>query len=224
MPRVGVNFKPAELVAIGHALYKITGQVPARDDFLPAARHRVGELLGIDPVPSTYHFQKEFGSWKEYLKVCGYDQEGGSDLNKIERAAANHTVQVLGVTEETAERSVVDGWLPDGTPIEIKGSVLRQHEATQQHFFGFRIHGRTLSTACDKLVLVGLSKDLEPIVRIEIPKDALINMVDGKSNVTIYAPSLWGTGASKYRRYVTWIKPNSLPGAISDWSAGLPTK
>lgn len=224
MSRTGIKFTAPELVAIGHAVHKLTGRPPARDDFLLESRSKIEELLGISPAPSTYHFQKEFGTWKNYLDICGLGGVGGSDLNRIERAAMQHCIDVLGVTEELAERSVIDGWLPDGSPVEVKGSVLRQHEATGQHFFGFRIHGREISAACDRLILVGLSKDLKPIVRLEIPKEALPMLVDGKSNVTIYAPAIWGQGQSKYRRHIKWVETSSLQGAITEWSAGLPSK
>jgi len=217
------RFTAPDLIAVGHAVLKLTGKPPSRDDFTLERRPEIERLIGAE-APSTYHFRDIFGTWSEYLKIAGLEGEGGDDLSAIERAAIRHCVDILGVTEETAERSVIDGWLPDSRPVEIKGSVLRQHHSTKQHFFGFRIHGRTVSASCDELILVGLSRELKPIARLHIPKEALPSIADGKSNITIYAPAIWGQGTSKYRRFVRWVEPHSIQGAVQDWSAGLPSK
>lgn len=222
MARTGMNFTKPELVAIGLAVFKALGRPPARDDFLLESREKLELITGISPLPSTYHFQKEFGTWRNFLDTCGILDKSGNDINKIERAAMKHVIDELGVTEELSERSVIDGWLPNGDAVEVKGSILRKHEATGQHFFGFRIHGREISAACEKLILVGLSKDLKPIVRLEIPKEALPTVADRRSNATVYAGAVWGVGNSKYKRYIVWAEKNSLQGAIDQWSAGLP--
>lgn len=210
----------AELVAVGHAMHRILGRHPARSDVRGANKKALELALGA-PIPSEATLAKPFGSWGEYLRACGWQPGVGTpELSKIERAAVDHCVTTLGITEESADRSITDGWYADGRTVEIKGSVLRQHKTSDRHFFGFRLHSRDLSVSADELILVGLDKALEPVMRIHIPKAAMPSVTDGRSNATVYASSLWGGADSKYRRYVRWIKPGSLPLVEREWSAG----
>lgn len=212
-------FARTDMVALGLLFFKHAQRQPSRTDFRGARRGEWEGVLGMK-LPSGAQIEAAFGSWGKFLDACGFDGSEGQTYQKIERAAEKHAAEALGVTLEEAEQSITDGWLPDGRTVEIKGSVLREHKVLGQHFFSFRIHARELSSSCDLLVLVGLSRDLKAIVRLEIPKAALPELVDGKSNVTLYAQAVWGSGTSKFRRFVRMAERSSLPAAISEWSAG----
>ncbi|GAA5500475.1 hypothetical protein Dxin01_00196 [Deinococcus xinjiangensis] len=210
-----------QLVTLGHAIEKLLGRVPARDDLRPVNRKTLEDRMGVK-IPSERAFVEAFGSWGEFLTACGWAVEGGRGRQNqlIERAAVEHCVAALGVTEESAEQSITDGWLPDGRTVEIKGSVLRRHTLGYE-FFSFRLHHRDLSLSADELLLVGLSRDLKPIVRIEVPKSAMQQVIDGKSSVTLYADAVWGSGDSKFRRFVKWRESGGM-AQVPHWSAGLP--
>lgn len=208
----------AEMVAVGLAFHTHAGRQPSRADFRGDTRREWGGVLGCE-LPTAAQVEREFGSWGAYLEACGFDGSEGNTYQQIERAAAAHAVQTLGITEETAERSVTDGWLPDGRTVEIKGSVLRKHERLGTHFFAFKTHGRVLSASTDLLVCVGLSRDLSPIVRLEIPKAAMPTVVDGKNNLTLYANAVWGPGQSQLRRFIRFAERLPLPEAITRYSA-----
>lgn len=209
------RFTLPELIAVGHAAEKLLGRTPSREDFRGENRKKLESALGV-PVPHEATLSKPFGSWGEYLRACGWNCSG-REIDKIERAAVDHCIDALGITEEAADRSITDGWYPDGRTVEIKGSVLRKRSSDGLYFFGFRLHSRELSASADELILVGLSRDLEPILRLQIPKQAMPSMTDGLSMIMIYATAIWGNSDSKYRRFVRWHERESLDAAITRW-------
>ncbi len=187
------------MVGLGQLFKELTGRQPSRDDFKGKARAKWEERLGIK-LPVQNQASTTFGSWGAYLVACGFTPTSNLNIQNVERAAVNHCKQELGFKEENFERSITDGWLPDGSTAEIKGATLLRNKSNKSHGFNWRVHHRDLSKAADWLLLVGVGADADttPLVRLEIPREAMPHIADGRSNTTLYTSSVWGGGTLSY--------------------------
>ena len=205
---------PAHMTAVALLMHDVSGAVPRSTDFRSPYRQNWETQLKL-PLPTLDVIQRAFGGFTHFLVACGLRPlEAKSGFGDIEIAAIRHVEDVLGLDAETYERSITDGHLPNGESCEVKGSVLRLHKTLRLPYFAWKLHKRLYSVSCDRLVLVGLGRGLEPIVRVELAGPQLPSMADGKQNLFVYARGIWGDGDSMVRPFIKWRTPGSLAAVV----------
>jgi hypothetical protein len=193
-----------EIIATGLRFYQRVGRPLKREDLRGKRKERWESVLGFE-LPTEYDVRKHFGSHADYLKAMGFSNNMPDRIAQVEDASLKHVLEVYPQAQIVrSERSVYD--LEIGNErVEVKGTQLAIRNDTLQAHFSWRLHKREFSKIVDRVILVGLDKDLNPLIRLEF-YGAGLKLLDKKDTLTIYAAAIAG-GHSKYRPYVAWIAP-----------------
>ncbi len=190
-----------EITAAVWRFYQRTGRKPRRVDFRSPRREEWESILGFK-LPSEYLIRKEFGSYANFMEEAGLGPNIRSDIEDIEDAAMRFAISRYPNAEIVkSDRSVYD--LENGSErIEIKGTVLAIRNDTGELHFSWRLHKRKMSDLVDKVLAVGFSKDLEPLIALEF-SGASLKLLDGLDTLTVYGSVFFGSH-SKYAPYIVW--------------------
>ncbi|ABU97029.1 hypothetical protein P74p79 [Thermus phage P74-26] len=202
-----------EAIAAGLRFYQRVGRAPRREDFRPKHKARWEAILGFE-LPGEYTIKKEFGGFNNYIRAMGLSLNVANDVEEVENASLRHVLEVYPNAQLVkSEQSVYD--LEIGQErVEVKGTQLSIRNDNGAMHFSWRLHNRIFSKLVDRVILVGLDKDLNPLVRLEF-KGSGLRLLDDKDTLTVYADALLG-GHSKYKPYITWIAP--IAGDLSQYA------
>lgn len=190
-----------EMIAAGLRFYTRTGRQPRREDFRPPQRQHWEKILGFKlPAESTVSYR--FGSFTNYLKAMGLAENITARAEELADAAIKHVLEHYPNAEVVpANRNMYDLLIGEER-VEVKGTALTKRSDSPYMHWTFRLHKRDYSKTVDAVFLVGMDKDLNPMIRLEFRGPAL-KLLNRKEVISIYGDILFG-GFSKYTPYVVW--------------------
>lgn len=200
-----------EMLILGLKFYQQTGKQPRREDLRGQRRAYWQKTHGLT-LPSERAVRRVFGKFSNYLDALGLKRNIRKDIEAVEEAAMKHVMEVYpDAALVRSEQSVYDLELGDKR-IEVKGTQLTIRNDSGQIHWSWRLHKRKVSDLVDLVVLVGLDKYLEPVIRLEFERSSL-RLLDGLDTLTVYNNVLSG-GHSKYKPYIVWMSSNRLPDHV----------